>query len=234
MNLPKIDQPLFELTIPTSGQTVSFRPYTVKEEKILLIAQESKDIDQIILSTKQVISNCFEGVNVDELSMFDIEYMMLKVRAQSVNNMVEFKIQDPDTKEEIELSLDLNDIEIKKDPNHNRLIKLNDTISVYMNYPMYDSVTAITDAAEKDRKVILFDAMMNSIGQIIDGEEVFQAKHVPKEELKAFIENIPSPKIKEFKEFFETTPKLRFEIPYTNSNGDKKTFVSEGLKSFFL
>ena len=126
MGLPKIDQPLFELVIPSTGKKVQYRPFTVKEEKILLIAQESKSTDQIILAIKQIINNCLVDVDVDTLATFDLEYIIINIRGKSVNNEMTFNITDPDTQEDIELAMDVNDIEVVFDEKHDKKIDLNE------------------------------------------------------------------------------------------------------------
>jgi hypothetical protein len=118
--LPKIDLPLFELVLPSTGKKIKYRPFTVKEEKILLVAQESDDVEQTILGIKQIINNCLVDINVEKLAMFDLEYILLMLRSKSVDNNIRFGVTDPDTNESIELEIDLNEVKITKDKEHTR------------------------------------------------------------------------------------------------------------------
>ena len=135
MALPKIDLPLFELVLPSTGKKVKYRPFTVKEEKILLIAQESKDIKQVMLAIKQILGNCLQEINVESLATFDLEYVLLNIRAKSVNDEITFSVKDPDTEEKIELTININEIEIKKFADHDKIIKVSDDFVFLMRYP---------------------------------------------------------------------------------------------------
>lgn len=231
MALPKIDLPLFEITLPSTGKKVKYRPFTVKEEKILLIAQESKDQRQIVLAIKQIISNCLTGVDVDSLAVFDLQYLLLNIRAKSVNNEITFNITDPDTNESIELSFDINTIEIKKDPLHNRLIKVTEDISINMVYPNTDTLESI--AADAESKP-MFEIISHCIDSVIQGDVVYKLKDFSKKEVDDFVESLSSDVIVRIKEFFDTMPVLRYEKKYKNKNGVEKTFVIEGMETFFI
>lgn len=231
MALPKIDLPLFEITIPSTGKKTKFRPFTVKEEKILLIAQESKDQKQIVLAIKQIINNCLNNVDVESLAVFDLQYLLLNIRAKSVNNEITFNITDPDTNESIELTFDINTIEIKKDPSHNRLIKVTDDISINMSYPNSDTLEFI--AGEGESKP-MFDVISNCIESVIQGDVVYKLKDFSKKEVNEFVESLSSDVIVRIKEFFDTMPVLRYEKIYKNKNGVEKKFVIEGMETFFI
>ena len=127
MGLPKIDLPLFEAELPSTGKKFKYRPFTVKEEKILLVAQESNETSQEILSVKQVVNNCLIDMDIEDLSMFDLEYVMLLLRARSVDNEIKFSVKDPDTDENIELVLDVEEVKLTKDEAHTNQVKINDT-----------------------------------------------------------------------------------------------------------
>lgn len=232
MPLPKIDQPLFEMTIPSSNKKVKYRPFTVKEEKVLLIAQESEDTDQAVLSMKQIINNCLIDVDVDELAVFDIEYIMLKLRAKAVNNVIDFKITDPDTEEEIQVELDINDIEISRDENHKKLIPVTDTIQLKLKYPCIDYIKTIGKEVKQDEA--LFDLMNMCIESVVEGETVYKLKEFSTEEINEFIDGLGSEVISEIKHFFDTIPQMKFEHKYINKNGDEKTFVAKGTETFFI
>ena len=138
MGLPKIDLPLFETKLLSTGKKkIKYRPFTVKEEKILLIAQESDDIEQVILAIKQIIGNCCPDVNVDELPMFDLEYLLLQIRGKSVNNVITFQITDPDTEKPVMLELNIDEIEITKPEGHSAEIPLGEDSYLVMRYPKH-------------------------------------------------------------------------------------------------
>ena len=232
MALPKISQPLFELKVPSTNKKVKYRPFTVKEEKILLIAQESKDFDQIILSIKQIISNCVEGIDVDKLAMFDLEYILINIRAKSVNNKMNFRIRDPETSETIDMELDINEINIEKKPNHNKIISIDDNTSIAMAYPKIESLKKLSvDGANEET---LFQVMLDCIESVVDGEEVHMLKDFTEEEVNDFTESLSSIHLEKIKEFFETMPVLRYEKKYKTKDGKEKTFVAEGTETFFI
>lgn len=233
MSLPKIDLPLFELTIPSSGRKVKYRPFNVKEEKILLLAQETKELDQIILAIKQIISNCMEDIDVDNMPMFDLEYIIVSIRTKSVSNELEFNITDDETNEQIRLKLDLNNIQVRFDEKHNKKIKINDFYTMVMKYPSIDKLKELSNTSGSEA---IFNMMISCIDLLIsnDGEQVYKFSDFTKSEVNEFIESLGSSIIADIKNFFETMPVLRIEIPYTNNNGNKRTFVLEGLNSFFI
>ena len=234
MPLPKIEQPLFDLTIPSTGKNVKFRPFTVKEEKILLIAQESNDIKQIVNSIKQIVGNCVYDVDVDKLAMFDLEYILINLRAKSVNNEIEFKIKDPDTEEEIELSLDINDIEVKISDDHSKVIKLSDDIHIMMKYPQIDQLIDLQKSEKENQSEALFEIMMGCIDSVVQGEEVYSLKDFTKAEVDEFLESLSSHHVESIKNFFDTMPILRYEKKYKREDGTEKTFVAEGTETFFI
>lgn len=233
MALPKIQLPLFEITIPSTGKKTKFRPFTVKEEKILLIAQESKDTNQVILAIKQIINNCVEDVDVDNLATFDLEYLLLQVRAKSVNDILNFGITDPDTQESVELAINVDDIKIHTKEGHNKKIKLNDEYVMLMRYPTIDKVRGLGDATE-NRTQKLFEVMISCIDTLATEEDVYKMDDFTAEEVNDFVESLSNAAIQEIQKFFETMPTLRYEAEYTNKNGDKKTFVLEGTETFFM
>ena len=235
MALPKIDLPLFELTLPSTNKKIKYRPFTVKEEKILLIAQESKDPKQIILAIKQILNNCVQGANVEDFATFDIEYVLLNVRAKSVNNEITFNIKDPDTQENVELTVDVNEIQIKKSDEHTKIIKITDEIYLNMKYP---SITYLEnteyDADNKPKNGSLFDVIIECIDSVCEGDVVYRLKDFTEQEVQDFIESLSSDVIARIKKFFDTAPAMRYEMKYRDKTGKEKTFVLEGLNSFFI
>ena len=234
MPLPKIQQPLFDITVPSTEKKVKFRPFTVKEEKILLIAQESRELDEIINSIKQIVNNCVEDIDVDKLAMFDLEYLLINLRAKSVSNEVEFKIRDPDTDEEIDLSLDISDICMKKDPDHTKVIQISDNVHVMMRYPKIDQLKDLGSSTEQNQSELLFDMMMGCIESVVEGEEVYQLKDFSQQEIDDFLNSLTTKHIEMIKAFFDTMPVLRYEKKYKRKDGTEKTFVAEGTETFFI
>lgn len=232
MPLPKIDQPLFTMTIPSTGDKVKYRPFTVKEEKILLIAQESKDIEQVIIAIKQILGNCLIDVDVDKLASFDLEYILINLRAKSVNNMLKFSIKDPDTEEDIEIEIDIADIKIVNKEEHSKIIKVTDSIALQMKYPTIDYLREMTVTESESTSII--DVATYFIDSVVEGDQVYKLEDFSKPEVTEFIDSLGSEVIAEIKNFFDTIPAMRYEYEYMNSKGEKKTFVAEGTETFFI
>ena len=231
--LPKIQNPIFELELPSSGERIKYRTFTVKEEKILLIAQETNDIDQSILSIKQVVNNCLIDQNIDDLSMFDLEYVLLTLRSKSVDNAVMFAIKDPDTNERIELELDLNDVKVTKDDTHKKEIIVTDDFTLYMRYPTINEFLELIKSGQGDANAD-FAIMISCMDKLVGNDEVYKFSEFTPAEIEAFAEDLDSSAVKKIEHFFETMPTLRHEMKYKNSNGDEKTFVIEGMQTFFI
>lgn len=232
MLLPKIDLPIYPLTLFSNKKKITYRPFTVKEEKILLMAQESDDIDQAILSIKQVINNCVTGIDVEDLPMFDLEYILLKLRSKSVNNVTDFTIIDPETKENISLQLDLDDVKLTTYDSHTNKIKLNDEYTLFLKYPnvdMFSKFITYTETAQSN-----YEIMVSCLDKLASESTVYKFSDFTKEDIDGFLNDLDGNVIKNITNFFDTMPKLRHEIKYTNSNGKEKTFVIEGTKTFFI
>jgi hypothetical protein len=230
--LPKLDLPLFELVLPSTGKKIQYRPFTVKEEKILLIAQESKDIDQIVLAIKQIIGNCVTNIDVERLATFDFEYILLHIRGKSINNLIDLKIRDPDTQESISLSINIDEVTLKKDPEHTNRIQVNANAVILMRYPTLNEVSIL--AKGKATSEVLFNAMISCIDQIVVDDSVYKTEDFTEKELLDFVDQLTPNVLADIQKFFETIPVLRMEIPYKNKNGDQKTFVMEGMETFFM
>jgi hypothetical protein len=233
MALPKIDLPLFELTIPSTNKKVKFRPFTVKEEKILLISQESQDSKQIVLAIKQILNNCLQNVDVNTLATFDLQYILLNIRAKSVNNEVTFNIKDPDTNESVELTIDINEIEIKRSPDHNKIINITDTIALQMRYPTIEYIEDLDPSQEKSSDD-LYKIMIECIESVVDGDQVYKLKDFTEKEVTEFLDSLTADVAMKIKKFFDTMPMMRYEKKYKNKNGVEKTFVAEGMETFFI
>ena len=233
MPLPKIDQPIFTMTVPSSGAKIKYRPFTVKEEKILLIAQESKELEQMITAIKQVVGNCLLDCDVESLALFDYEYILLNIRAKAVNNVVQFQVKDPETEQMVDLELDINEVTIDTDPKHNPLISVGDTITIKMKYPKLDVVTSLKQT-NLEGSPEMFNVMTGCIDAVVEGDDVFKLKDFTPEEVDAFVDSLSSVTLNDIKTFFDTMPKMRIEKKYTNSKGDERTFVASGTETFFI
>jgi hypothetical protein len=233
MPLPKIDMPLYEVKLPSNGKKIKYRPFTVKEEKILLTAQESNDNAQMITSIMQIINNCLVDYDVEDLAIFDIEYVLINIRSKSVDNNVEFEIEDPDTKDRVKLVMDLSNVKVIKDENHTNKIKIDDEYTLILKYPSLEMIADMMDP-EKITPEKTFEVLTSCMDKLATEDEVYNFKDFTKKEVDEFIESLHSDVVKKMKEFFDTIPKIRHEIPYVNSEGKEKTFVVEGIQSFFI
>jgi hypothetical protein len=237
MPLPKISTPTYELVIPSTGKKIKYRPFLVKEEKILIIAMESEDISQITNAVKDVIKNCIitRGIKVEELSTFDIEYLFLNIRGKSVGEEVEVLITCPDdgvTKVPVTISLD--EIQIQIDENHSKDIRLDDTLTLRMRYPSMQEFIKNNFALEDVNVDDTFEIISSCIEQVYNEEESWSASDCTKKELKEFIEQLSSKQFKEIENFFATMPKLSHTITVKNPNTEvENEVVLEGLASFF-
>ena len=233
MALPKISLPMYELKLPSNDKTVKFRPFTVKEEKILLTAQEARDSGQMMNAIKQIVNNCLIDFNVDDLAVFDLEYVLINLRSKSVDNEVTFEIEDPDTKEKIKLSMELSNVKVTKNKDHSNRIKVNDNYMLFLKYPSIDMFKDMLSAEDVSTDKS-FEILISCMDRIATEDQVYNFKDFTKKEVDDFVESLHSNVIKEMKHFFDTIPKVRYEIPYVNSNGDSKTYVVEGIQSFFI
>lgn len=234
MPLPKIDLPIYDFVLPSTGETIKIRPFTVKEEKILLIAKESKELSQIISATKQIINNCLVDKDVDELAVFDLEYLLVMIRSKSINNIVEFKITDDETFEEVELVFDLEKVKLHKEPDHENQIKINDEYTLFMKYPSIDMFMDFFKNKDKKDPLAYYNIMISCLDKLVGEEEVYKIQDFSKAEINEFMESLENKTVTQIQTFFETMPRLRHEIEYKNSAGNKKTFVIEGTESFFM
>ena len=238
MPLPKIATPTYELELPSTGQNISYRPFLVKEEKVLVIALESEDNKQITTAIKAVLKNCIltKGIKVELLPTFDIEFLFLNIRGKSVGEELEVNIICPDDGEtEVPVTINLDDIEIKKDEKHTNKIKLDNTIMMEMKYPSLDQfIKNNFDFNDKNAMDQSFDLIATSIDKIYTEDEVWATADCTKKEVKEFLDSMNSTQFKEIESFFETMPKLSHSISVTNPKTKVKSdVVLEGLASFF-
>jgi len=237
MPLPKIVTPTFELDLPSSGKKIKYRPFLVKEEKLLVIALESEDTQQITSAIKAVISDCIlsKDVKIELLPTFDIEYLFLNIRGKSVGEVVEVNIVCPDDGEtEVKVSISLDDIQVVRDEEHTKTVKLDETYFMDMRYPSLDQFIRNNFEFENPDMDQSFELIGSCIDKIYDNEEVWSTDDVTPQEVKDFLEQLNSTQFKEIEKFFSTMPKLSHTIDVKNPKTKKKSKVTlEGLSSFF-
>ena len=238
MPLPKISTPTYELVLPSSGKKVKYRPFLVKEEKILIMALESEDTKQITSAIKSVLSDCIlsRGIKIDKLATFDIEYLFLNIRGKSVGETVEVNVTCPDDGQtKVEMVIDIDSIKIQKDSNHSDIIRLDDSLSVQMNYPSLDQfIETNFDTSNNSQVDESLNVIMSCIKQVYNEEEAWEASNCTKKELRDFVESMNSKQFKQVENFFETMPKLSHKVKVMNPNTKVESeVVIEGLASFF-
>jgi hypothetical protein len=238
MPLPKIATPTYELELPSTGETIKYRPFLVKEEKVLVIALESQDTKHITNSIKTVIKNCIltRGIKVESLPTFDIEYLFLNIRGKSVGEEIDVNIICPDDEEtQVSVTINLDDIQVTKSENHEKRIKLDKSIVMEMKYPSLDQFIKnnfdFDDGNTMDQS---FELISSCIDKIYTEDEVWVAADCTKKELNEFLESMNSSQFKGIENFFETMPKLSHTVKVKNPNTKVESeVVLEGLASFF-
>ena len=238
MPLPKIATPTYELELPSTGATVKYRPFLVKEEKVLVIALESEDNKQITNAIKAVLKSCIlsKGIKVEDLPTFDIEYLFLNIRGKSVGEDLEVNIICPDdNKTQVPITINLDDIEVQKDENHTNKIKVDESIMMEMKYPSLDQfIKNNFDFNDKNMMDQSFELIASCVDKIYTEDEVWASADCTKKEMKDFLEQMNSNQFKEIEKFFETMPKLSHTVKVTNPETKVKSdVVLEGLASFF-
>ena len=239
MPLPKIATPIYELEIPSLKKNIRYRPFLVKEEKILIIAMESEDSKQIANAVKTVISNCIlsKGIKIDDLATFDIEYLFLNIRGKSVGETVDVLITCPDDNmTKVPVSINLDEISIQEQEGHNKDIKLDDTLTMRMKYPsMAEFIKNNFNNGEGIGVNESFDLICACIDQVYSEDESWIGSECSKKELSEFVEQLTSKQFKQIEKFFETMPKLSHLIEIKNPNtGVESEVVLEGLPAFFV
>jgi len=236
MPLPKIVTPSYELKLPSNGKKISYRPFLVKEEKILILAIESSSLKQISRAIKDILKNCIltKGVKVDQLPTFDIEYLFLNIRARSIGESIELVVTCPDDNEtKVNTTIYIDEIEVKTNDEHNTDIKIDDTYTMRMKYPSLDEFIDenFNFDGQSDNS---FEIIASCIDMVFSEEEAWEAKDCTKKELTEFVEQMNSAQFKEIEQFFDTMPQLSHDIEVQNPKTKVKSTVKlEGLASFF-
>ena len=240
MPLPKINTPTYELVLPSTGKKIKYRPFLVREEKILVMAMESDDMKQITSAIIDILNNCIltRGIKVEKLSTFDIEYLFLNVRSKSVGETVEVNVTCPDDGEtQVQMEIDIDSIKVQKDKNHTNIVKLDDNLSMKLKYPsMNEFIENNFDATDTSRSEVSqsLDMIISCIDMIYNEEESWSANDSTKKELSEFIEQLNTKQFKNVEKFFSTMPKLSHIVKIKNPNTKVESeVVLEGLAAFF-
>ena len=240
MPLPKIATPQYTLDLPSTGKSIKYRPFLVKEEKILILALESEDVKQITSAIKQILKDCIitKGIKVEELPTFDIEYIFLNVRGHSVGEAIELIVTcSDDGTTEVPVKIYIDEIQVQKDPNHSTDINLGDGLVLRMKYPsLNEFIKNNFDFSSNDVSSIekSFDIVSSCIDIVFNADESWAAADCTKKELNDWIETLTSQQFQEVEKFFNTMPKLAHTFKVTNPNTEKESEVTlEGLTSFF-
>jgi hypothetical protein len=238
MVLPRISTPTYELELPSTGQKIKFRPFLVREEKLLVLAMESEDTKQITTAIKTVIKNCIEtkNVKIETLPTFDIEFLFLNIRGKSVGEDIEVNIICPDDEETtVPVTINVDDIKVQKNEEHNKQIKIDDSIMMEMKYPSLEQfIKSNFDLTDQNTMDQSFDMISSCIDKIYTEDEVWSAADVTKKELTEFMDQMNTTQFKQIEKFFETMPKLSHTIKVINPKTKVESeVVLEGLASFF-
>ena len=235
MALPKLNVPEYTTKIPSSGVQIKYRPFLVKEEKLLFLAMETGEQADMITAVKNILKNCTNYKNVDKLATFDIEYLFLKIRTRSVGENVEVNITCPDDGEtEVPVTIPLDEINVVTNPDHKKEIQLTDNVILTMGYPSLDLFIKSNFIGETPGVDQVFELAASCAESIADENQVYLCKDTPKKELLEFFENMNTKQFKMVQEFFDTMPKLSYELKVTNPKTKKEnTILLEGLSAFF-
>ncbi len=235
MGLPKLNVPRYKLKLPSDGRTVNYRPFLVKEEKLLLLATETGEQEEIIGAIKNIITECTDIASVDKLATFDIEYLFLQIRTKSVGENVDVTVTCPDDGEtEVEVSIPLDEIKVVKTRGHKKELKLDAEIAVTMGYPNLESFVESNFGEDTNQIDQIFEMAAGCIETIADTNQIYECKDLPKSEILEFLDQLSSKQFGELQKFFETMPKLLHKVQVTNPNtGVESEIVLEGLASFF-
>ena len=232
MPLPKLVVPDYECKLPVSGTKVTYRPFLVKEEKLLYLAMESQNEKEMIRAVKQILKACTNVSNVEKLATFEIEYLFLKIRSKAVGEVSEFKVTCQDDGEtQVDVQLNLDEIEVNVPKDHKKIVKLTDTVKVQMRYPSLDAFIDTNMKEDPDIEDV-FELAADCIEKVYDGDETYES--FTKKEAKEFLGEMNSEQFQSIQKFFDTMPKLRHEFVVTNPKTKvDNTIILEGLAAFF-
>lgn len=243
--LPKIDVPIYNVNLLSNGKSLRFRPFTVKEEKLFLMANEGEELTTIVDTIKQILNNCIlDEFQVDSLPLFDIEHLFLNIRARSIGEVVNLKYKcnnnviDEETKEEkkcnnvVQIDLNVLDIKPEKQENHTNKIEITEKLGIVMKYPNFETLKKFKDVTEADS---IIKMTVNCIDYVYDTDKLYYAKDSKEEDLIEFIESMQSKDLEKIKQFFDTMPKIKKDIDFKcNKCGHEEKIEVEGIQNFFV
>lgn len=235
MPLPILETPKYEMTLPSTGKKLTYRPYLVKEEKLLMIAIESEDQKQIMQAMKDTVASCtFNKIDPNSLAIFDLEYIFLKLRAKSVGEIAKIGVKCVSCEKTTSCEVNIDDIKINVEEKPSNKIKLSDNIGVIMRWPSVEFVTDIGAKSKEDQKSVAFDVVVHCIESIFDEKKIYPASEQSQKEMLEFIESLNQSQFQKIQEFIEKMPKLEKEISFTCKHCQKNnTVVLKGLQNFF-
>lgn len=230
MALPKIQSPIFNTDLPSSGQNIKYRPFTVKEEKLLLIAREGNDTKDAFNAVKQIVNNCvLDDIDVENMPTIDIEWLFLSLRAKSVNNIIKLRFQDKEDEQIYSVDLNIDDVKVEKWSGDNK-IQLTDDVGVILKLPTLNSVLKANSDNANEQAI---DILKGCIESIYDKTAVYPIVDADPKELDEFIESLSSEQFQKLNEFFTNVPKLKHTVSYTREDGEVKSIELQGLNDFF-
>ena len=236
MALPKLGYPTYELELPSTGKTVKFRPFLVKEEKVLLMALESEDEKQVISAVKDLLKNCvISRIKIDSLPSFDLEYLFLKIRAASIGETISVTVTCLDDNEtQAEAQININDVEVFKPKGHDKKIMFDDKTGIVMRYPSMKEFIDREFLQKEMKTDQVYDFIADSIDQIFDDEEVYDSSTTTKKEFRTFVDSLTTKQFEKIQQFYTTCPKLSHSFKVVNpKTGKESEYTIEGLQSFF-
>ena len=243
--LPKIDVPIYNVKLLSTGKSLRFRPFTVKEEKLFLMANEGEDLTTVVDTIKQILNNCIlDEFDIDSLPLFDIEHLFLNIRARSIGEVVNLKykcnndVLDEETKEEkkcnnvVQIDLNVLDIHPEKQEGHTNKIQITEKLGIVMKYPNFETLKKFKDVSEADS---IIKMAVNCIDYVYDADKIYYAKDSQEEDLIEFIESMQSKDLEKIKNFFDTMPKIRKDVDFKcNKCGHEEKIEVEGIQNFFV
>ena len=236
MALPKLGYPTYELELPSTGKTIKYRPFLVKEEKVLLLALDSKDEKQVISAVKDLIKNCvITRIKVDTLPSFDLEYLFLKIRGASIGENIILTVTCLDDNEtQVEANINIDDVEVFKPEGHDKKIMFDDKTGLVMRYPSMKEFVDREFLQKEMKTDEVYGFIADSIDQIFDDEEVYDSSTTTKKEFRTFVDSLTTKQFEKIQKFYETSPKLSHTFKVVNpKTGKESSYTIEGLQSFF-
>ena len=233
--LPKLDTPTYRLTLPSTGDEIQYRPFLVKEQKLLMMAQESEDDQQILDAVTSLVKTCtFDKVDANDSPMFDIEYIFLQIRGKSVGEKIQLRLICPDDEETtVETEVDINDIAVQMTDNHTYEVKITDTVKIFLNYPFLKDMKGLISETSQMKQI--FSMLTKCVHEIHYGEQIFNKIDISEKDINDFIDQLTTDQFEGITNFFDTMPKLRHVIPITNPKTKVESeVVVEGLASFLV